>query len=132
MLEHKAIQRDYQAIVEGVVSPSQFTIVKKIGRDSLDKRKRKIDERRGKHASTNVSVIQTDSRAKTSQLELKLDTGRTHQIRVHLQSIGHAILGDPLYSEKKAERLMLHAFRLSFIHPITKEEVTILTDDRLF
>ncbi|SJZ51569.1 23S rRNA pseudouridine1911/1915/1917 synthase [Pilibacter termitis] len=133
MLEKKELHRVYQAIASGIIHKNEFTIDKKIGRDRHDRRKRVIDERGGKRAITHVRLVEVDKQTNTSKLELILDTGRTHQIRVHLQSIHHAIIGDPLYAEKfTSRRLMLHARELSFIHPFTKEQLIIQTNDTLF
>jgi len=130
MLEKKNIHRRYQAIVAGLVTPSDFTINKKIGRDRHDRRKRVIDERRGDVAITHIHVEK--AQADRSFLAIILDTGRTHQIRVHLLSINHAIIGDPLYSPTKDERLMLHAKELFFVHPFSMEEIRVETKDGLF
>lgn len=122
LLEQKAIRRRYQAIVYGNVKQNQ-TINKKIGRDRHDRRKRVIDERKGKPAVTHISVHKHSQR--TSEIYCELDTGRTHQIRVHLTSIGHPIVGDPLYQNKASERLMLHAYEMTFPHPFTQETITV-------
>ncbi|MDR2834182.1 MAG: RluA family pseudouridine synthase [Streptococcaceae bacterium] len=130
MLENKDIHRTYQAIVRGKVKPNDFTINKKIGRDRHDRRKRIIDERKGDIAITHVHVEKFEQGK--SFLSIILDTGRTHQIRVHLLSIKHPILGDPLYNPTNDERLMLHARQLSFTHPFTNEEIVVNTNFRLF
>lgn len=132
MLEKKEIHRQYQAVVNGIVCPLDFTINKKIGRDRHDRRKRVIDEKNGRQAITHVHVVKANKKNNQSKLEITLDTGRTHQIRVHLLSINHAILGDPLYYTKGASRLMLHAKKLYFKHPLTLETIFVETKEGLF
>lgn len=124
LLEKKQIHRDYEALAEGHIAHS-LTIDKPIGRDRHDKRKRRVDPH-GKKAITHVHVIQYEKQA--TRIRCTLETGRTHQIRVHLQSIGHPLLGDPLYQNKKTinmNRLALHAYRLHFIHPLTFETIDV-------
>jgi len=132
MLERKEIYRTYQAVVKGEVKPESFTIDKKIGRDPHDLRKRKIDFQKGKRAITHVNVLRHNTQK--SELEVRLDTGRTHQIRVHLSDYGHPLLGDPLYATKnKGNRLMLHAYRLNLKHPFTKEKISAFAEkNKLF
>ncbi|MCO7396901.1 pseudouridine synthase [Enterococcus lactis] len=97
------------------------TITNKIGRDRHDRRKRGVDDKNGQNALTHVTVDKVLS-GKT-QVYCVLETGRTHQIRVHLAHIGHPIVGDPLYQNRPAERLMLHALELHMIHPFTQEKI---------
>lgn len=128
LLEQKEIKRTYQAIVKGIVTRDQ-TINLAIGRDRHDRRKRVVDPRNGQTAITHVKVIKPLTQ-KTA-LECQLETGRTHQIRVHLQAIGHPIIGDPLYG-KPADRLYLHAKQIELLHPFTKEHLKIETKNSLF
>ena len=130
LLEKKEISREYWALVEGQVGSKELIFRNKIGRDRHDRRKRVVDPKNGQHAETKVSRLKQFPN-KTSLVRCKLKTGRTHQIRVHLSHHKHPILGDPLYnSRSKAGRLMLHAFRLSFTHPLTLEKLsfTALSD----
>ncbi|WP_248621668.1 RluA family pseudouridine synthase [Enterococcus cecorum] len=130
LLEQKEIFRKYQAIVEGRLD-KDLNIRKKIGRHRHDRRKRTIDERNGQEAITHVQVHQASK--KQSQIYCILETGRTHQIRVHLASIQHPIVGDPLYNEhSRAKRLMLHAYQMHLIHPFTKEKLMITSKEKLF
>lgn len=124
MLEQKEINRLYEAQIEGTLPKQEMTITKKIGRDRHDRRKRVIDNNRGQIAITHVKEVKRNG--KSSWVECRLDTGRTHQIRVHLASIGKPIIGDPLYHPKgeSQPRLMLHAKELELIHPFTKEKIT--------
>ncbi|WP_368251435.1 RluA family pseudouridine synthase [Enterococcus sp. 2201sp1_2201st1_B8_2201SCRN_220225] len=131
LLEEKQIYRRYQAIVTGNLTHSQ-TITKKIGRSCHDRRKRVIDENRGQTAITHVEVHHHS--LKESQVYCQLETGRTHQIRVHLAAIGHPIVGDVLYNPqgKQAKRLMLHAYQMTLIHPFSKEVIEIVTESGLW
>lgn len=122
LLEQKQIYRRYQAIVYGKVGQA-ITIDQPIGHNRHDRRKRVVDLHHGKKAVTHITVHRSEK--ETSELFCILDTGRTHQIRVHLASIGHPIVGDPLYQNKKGDRLMLHAYEMYFLHPFTKEKMKI-------
>ena len=93
----------------------------KIGRDRHDRRKRVVDPHKGQTALTHVSVDQVVNGQ--TQVYCVLETGRTHQIRVHLSHIGHPIVGDPLYQTRPANRLMLHALELHMSHPFTQETI---------
>ena len=130
LLEQKEIFRKYQAIVEGRLD-KDLTIRKKIGRHRHDRRKRTIDERNGQEAITHVKVYQANKNQ--SQIYCILETGRTHQIRVHLASIQHPIVGEPLYNEhSRAKRLMLHAYQMHLTHPFTKKKLKITSTSKLF
>ena len=122
LLEQKLIYRRYQAVVHGRLK-QDLTIRKKIGRDRHDRRKRVIDPKGGQMAITHVQVAKIGTQ--TTQIYCVLETGRTHQIRVHLASLGHPLVGDPLYQTKKADRLMLHAYEMHFLHPFTKEQMVV-------
>ena len=130
LLEKKEIVREYWALIEGRVESKELVFRDKIGRDRHDRRKRVVDPKNGQHAETQVSRLKQFPN-QTTLVRCKLKTGRTHQIRVHLSHHKHPILGDPLYnSRSKTSRLMLHAFRLSFTHPLTLEQLsfTALSD----
>ncbi|WP_206912974.1 23S rRNA/1915/1917 synthase [Enterococcus sp. DIV0840] len=131
LLESKQIYRRYQAVVSGHLKES-LTIHKKIGRDRHDRRKRVIDERRGDAAITHVDVASYLKKANHATVYCVLETGRTHQIRVHLASIGHPIVGDPLYHPKPVGRLMLHAYELHLTHPFTGEVIVAIAEPSLW
>ncbi|MBQ8038566.1 MAG: RluA family pseudouridine synthase [Lachnospiraceae bacterium] len=116
----KNIEREYLAIVSGETDDSG-TIDAPIGRKGASTIERQIDYENGERAVTHYRKI--DTKNGYTLLSLKLDTGRTHQIRVHMSSIGHPLIGDFLYHPTSMElpRQALHSHRLRFIHPITKE-----------
>ncbi|MGQ7480419.1 pseudouridine synthase [Streptococcus suis] len=123
LLEDKVIYRDYLALCQGQLKMTDWSITDKIGRDRHDRRKRVVDNRKGQAALTQVRLLKTFG--KNSLVSCRLQTGRTHQIRVHLAHHGHALIGDPLYSRVAAPRLMLHAQKLSLTHPLTLEEISV-------
>ena len=124
LLEKKEISREYWAQVDGHINSKELVFKDKIGRDRHDRRKRVVDTKNGQYAETHISRLKQFPN-KTSLVRCKLKTGRTHQIRVHLSHHNLPILGDPLYNRKsKISRLMLHAFRLSFTHPLTLEKLS--------
>ena len=123
LLEDKKIQRDYWALILGNLPKKQLVYKDKLGRDRHDRRKRIVDPRKGLYAETHVTSLKTFKR--TSLVNCQLQTGRTHQIRVHLSHHGHPIVGDPLYNPERAPRLMLHAHRLRLTHPFTLEKIQV-------
>lgn len=131
LLEQKEINRYYEAEVSGLIKKTHFTINQPIGRHRHDRRKRVIDSKKGDKATTHVTVVERLNNK--TRIECQLDTGRTHQIRVHLESIHHPIIGDPLYNPTShAKRLQLHAKSLHLIHPFTKEEINVQATPFLF
>lgn len=132
MLEQRTIHRTYQAVVVGHFHQKELTIDQPIGRDRHDKRKRIVDERSGKQAITHIKVVK--QQGNTSELLVSLETGRTHQIRVHLSALRHPIVGDPLYgtSSNRGSRLMLHAVSLELTHPFTGEKIKAVALPGLF
>ncbi|MCK8624956.1 RluA family pseudouridine synthase [Apilactobacillus xinyiensis] len=124
LIKDKAIKRCYLAWVEGVVTKKRGVINQPIGLDSRDPRKRKINGANAKNALTKYKVITTKNNK--SLLALELETGRTHQIRVHLSSIHHPIIGDPLYNSNKYDcRMFLHAWKLKLILPFSMKSISI-------
>ncbi|MEG1183306.1 RluA family pseudouridine synthase, partial [Cetobacterium sp.] len=99
-----------------------------IGRDPKDRKKMAVVTENGKVAITNYEVV--DSVDNFSLVEVGIETGRTHQIRVHMKSLNHPILGDSTYGnpDNIAKRQMLHSYYLKFNHPITNEELIIVGD----
>ncbi len=120
------VEKIYSALIFGIMDKKEGKINLPIGRPSDESVMRKVMED-GQESITYYSVIE-EFNDKYSLLSLKLETGRTHQIRVHLSHLGHPIVGDYLYggdSPKLIERQALHAERISFTHPATKERVTL-------
>lgn len=128
-LKDHTMKRIYIALCEGVIKDDEIIINKPLGRDSKNRLKKAIVEG-GRFAITKVKVVNTFK--DYTLLECRLETGRTHQIRVHLASIGHPLVGDPLYGYKKQKfnlkGQVLHAAVLGFIHPTTKEYMEFKTD----
>lgn len=123
-LKEHTTTRKYYAIVHGNITQSSGQITAPIGRDKKNRLKMAVVAN-GKHAVTHFNVLERF--AKYTLLELQLETGRTHQIRVHMSYINHQILGDQLYGRNKEkvkwEGQLLHAKTLGFIHPTTKEYI---------
>jgi 23S rRNA pseudouridine1911/1915/1917 synthase len=126
MLSSRRLRREYAALVEGRPPSRTGTIDAPIGRDRRDRLRMSLDTDTPRAARTHFEIRQ---RLPTSTLlQVSLETGRTHQIRVHLASIGHPVAGDPLYGHAgryDLERQFLHAERLAFPHPVSGEEVDV-------
>ncbi|MGT2933731.1 RluA family pseudouridine synthase [Streptococcus catagoni] len=125
LLEQRQIHRNYWALVTGYMDKKEVVYQDPIGRHRHDRRKRVVDRRNGQPAFTRINLLKRYPN-QTSLINCQLETGRTHQIRVHLAHHGHPLVGDPLYEEKKSrQRLMLHAHHLNFIHPLTLENISV-------
>ena len=129
-LVDKTMYREYQAITEGVIPHQYVDIIAPIGKDKKDRLKQAVDVYHGKEAVTHVHV--KERFANHTLVQCKLETGRTHQIRVHLQYIGNPCVGDKVYGKRKQVYTqlgqMLSAVKLSFIHPRSKERMTFEVD----
>lgn len=124
MLSERNIKRTYRAIVHGLVKKNADTISTAIGRDRHHPTRRRVSKA-GQPAITHYRVIKKNISKSMTEIECTLDTGRTHQIRVHMSSIGHPLIGDSLYGGKTiVQRQALHARKLTFPHPITNEPIT--------
>jgi 23S rRNA pseudouridine1911/1915/1917 synthase len=135
-----SIKRVYLALVNGHPNPSEGTVRGRIGRSDANRKKMTVlpnDSSRGKHAVTHYKVLERMEHC--SLVECRLETGRTHQVRVHLASIGHALLGDPQYGRPNQHvrpilqrlgfhRQALHAAVLGFVHPITSDTLRFTSD----
>jgi 23S rRNA pseudouridine1911/1915/1917 synthase len=132
-----SIHRAYHAVTGGVPVPAAGTVRGAIGRAGHDRKKMAlVDDARGKHAVTHYRTLQVLNGA--ALIECRLETGRTHQVRVHLASIGHALLGDSVYGRAPAllkpvlarlqfRRQALHAAELGFVHPASCEPVRFVS-----
>lgn len=128
-LEEKTTTRKYVALVWGVIEYDTGTIDAPIGRDENDRKKMAVTSINSKHAITHFRVLKRFKRA--TLIELRLETGRTHQIRVHMNYIGYPIVNDPVYGKRKLiddSGQCLHAFILGFVHPRTQEYMEFKTD----
>ena len=122
-LSDREMEKHYRAIVYGKMKAPEGVIEKPIGRSKTDRKKMAVDEN-GRWAKTEWKVLK--EYPDRTLLDVHIITGRTHQIRVHMASIGHPVLGDALYGHKRmpdAPRLMLHAYSLAFTHPVTGERM---------
>ena len=124
-IQEKSVDRKYIALVQGVIKEDSATIDAPIGRSVNDRKKMCVTSENSKDAITHIKVLE---RYKTATLiECKLETGRTHQIRVHMNYINHPVVNDPMYGLKKQVDVyqsfgqMLHAKEIGFVHPITKK-----------
>ncbi|MDO4294827.1 MAG: RluA family pseudouridine synthase [bacterium] len=120
-LKAHSVTRRYQAIVHGRIAEEEGSVNAPIGRHPIDRKKMSINEKNGKPAITHYRVLQRFSQF--THIECELETGRTHQIRVHMSSIGHPLLGDTVYGPSKPPFALcgqtLHAEVLGFAHPRT-------------
>lgn len=126
-MREKRIGRSYLAITTGIPSVPRGTIDAPIGKDRHHANRRRISPG-GDHAVTHYETLEAWPRSKAALLRLQLETGRTHQVRVHLQHIGVPILGDTLYGGRAAHRLhrqALHGEALTFIHPWYSESIRV-------
>lgn len=124
MFQEKKIRKTYLAILKGKLNKSEGKIVTQIGRDKNDRKKMTVidDAAKGKNAITNYRVISQNNLF--TLVKVNIETGRTHQIRVHMRYLGYPILGDSVYGRKDNEkRQMLHAYKLEFLHPVTGRQM---------
>ena len=123
MFKNKQIKKTYLAIVDGVINNKSGTINAPITRDVKDRKKMMVGKD-GKNSITHFYVLKTFKN--NTYLSLNLETGRTHQIRVHMAYIGHPITNDKVYGKENTSfGQYLHASKLEFIHPITKKEIRV-------
>jgi 23S rRNA pseudouridine1911/1915/1917 synthase len=119
----RTVEKAYLALVHGKVRADSGRITKPIARDPVRRTRMTARLKSGREALTEYRVRKRFE--KFTYLEVRIGTGRTHQIRVHLASIGHPVAGDRVYGAPAAERLFLHAARIGFVSPATRERVTV-------
>jgi len=135
-----SLERAYLAVCGGHPNPASGTVNARLGRSDRDRKKMAVlpdDSTRGKHAVTHFKTLERLDHC--ALIECRLETGRTHQVRIHLASIGHALIGDPVYGRTPAairpiikaldfNRQALHAARLGFIHPVTGNRLSFSSE----
>ena len=128
MLKEHKIEKTYIALVRGIVKENEATINMPIARSNIDRKKMAV-AREGKEAITHFKVLERFHKEGVTLLEIKIETGRTHQIRVHLSHIGYPIVGDDVYSNGKnqwgIQGQCLHAKSIEFKHPKTGKKMHI-------
>ena len=128
-IKDRKVKKIYIALVRGVIGEDEATIDMPIGRSTKDRKKMAVTKN-GKQAITHFRVLKRYP--KYTLLEIKIDTGRTHQIRVHMAEVGHPVIGDTVYSNGKnsfgVEGQMLHAKSLEFAHPITGKTMYLIAE----
>ena len=129
-ISEKTVLRKYIALVSGIIQEDSGTIDAPIGRDKFDRKKMAVTSENSKNAITHFKVLERLNNA--TLIECRLETGRTHQIRVHMNYIKHPIINDPVYGTRKLIDIefgqMLHAKSIGFIHPITKQYLEFEVD----
>lgn len=127
--QNGTIEKTYQALVHGVPHPAAGRIETPIGRCPRDRKRMAVVAKGGRTAISHYRVLEVFAQADAAWVEVRIETGRTHQIRVHLRHLGHPVLGDPVYGNARrdralgvpSERQLLHARRLALRHPTTDE-----------
>ena len=122
-ISEKSVVRKYVALVHGVINEDSATIDAPIGRDKNNRKKMCVTANNSKDSVTHIRVLERYENA--TLIECRLETGRTHQIRVHMEYIKHPVVNDPVYGYNKQDDIefgqMLHAREIGFVHPVTKE-----------
>ena len=128
LFEKKKIYKQYIAKVHGVLRENTGLINQPLITDWINRPKQKIDYKHGKPSQTRFTLLSTDEE-NNSIVKLEPVTGRSHQLRIHMSSLGHPILGDELYGTRQTrnacQRLLLHAEKINFIHPLTHRHINI-------
>ncbi len=134
LFESREVHKRYVAVVHGRINEDAESPADSEGWRLIDlpialdwprRPLRVIDEAGGKPSQTRWRIVQFDERSNSTRVELEPITGRSHQLRVHMQALGHSIVGDALYTEtalkNAAQRLLLHACQIGFVHPLTEQ-----------
>lgn len=127
LFQQRTVHKRYLAVVGGQLKQEEGEINLPLLLDWPNRPKHKVDFEQGKPSLTRYRLLSYDANTDLSRVELEPFTGRSHQLRVHLMSLGHAIVGDELYAsaalKAKADRLLLHAWQLGFQHPVTQVDL---------
>jgi tRNA pseudouridine32 synthase/23S rRNA pseudouridine746 synthase len=128
LFQNRQVEKRYVAVVEGKLAQESGQVDLPLIVDWPNRPLHKVDFETGKPSLTDYRVLSYDAAGHCSRIELTPQTGRTHQLRVHMQALGHPILGDSLYADPatkaKADRLLLHAEYLAFAHPASGERLS--------
>ena len=119
--EKRQVGKRYEAIVQWLLEDDAGEVDLPLIVDWPNRPKQMVDHERGKPALTRWRVLSRDTEAQRTRVELEPVTGRSHQLRLHMASLGHPIVGDVLYGAETAQRVCLHARKLQFTHPVTGE-----------
>lgn len=132
LFQQRAVQKSYIAVVDGVLQKAFGEIDLPLICDWPNRPRQIVDHQQGKPSRTLYRVLGPGIDPDSTRVELVPETGRSHQLRVHMQSLGHAILGDRLYADESAQakssRLLLHATSLAFVHPLTGEPLAVSSE----
>ena len=132
--KHREIRKEYQCLTKGVPQRAGGTVELPIGRHPKDRKRQMVNGEAPRPALTHYALEEGLAAGTASRFLIRIETGRTHQIRVHMAHIGHPVLGDSVYGGRFAQlggrwphapRQMLHAFRLRFAHPVRKEDMSL-------
>jgi tRNA pseudouridine32 synthase/23S rRNA pseudouridine746 synthase len=129
MFEKREMDKSYVAVVMGRLQPEQGLVDLPLMVDWPNRPRHIVNTEQGKPAQTRYRLLSYDATTDTSRVALEPITGRTHQLRVHMQSLGHPIVGDTLYggnADGLAPRLLLHALTLDFTHPVTGKKINLI------
>lgn len=132
LFQQRKVHKRYMAVVTGQLQPESGEIDLPLITDWPNRPKQKVDHEAGKPSQTRYQAVSFNPAQCSSRVELEPVTGRSHQLRVHMMSLGHAILGDELYAtaevHAQSERLLLHAMSLKFVHPLSGDELSVTSE----
>ncbi|MCD9087953.1 RluA family pseudouridine synthase [Stenotrophomonas sp. SY1] len=126
--EKRLVSKRYEAVVQGLIEGDAGEVALPLICDWPNRPRQMVDFERGKPALTRWRVLARDVEAQRTRVELEPVTGRSHQLRLHMASLGHPIIGDVLYGAEPAARVQLHACRLQFVHPVSGEVVGFVSE----
>jgi tRNA pseudouridine32 synthase/23S rRNA pseudouridine746 synthase len=125
--EKRVVSKRYEAVAQGVIEGDAGEVALPLICDWPNRPRQMVDFERGKPALTRWRVLDRDLQLQRTRVELEPVTGRSHQLRLHMASLGHPIVGDVMYGAQPAERVQLHACRLQFVHPVSGQVVEFVS-----